>query len=593
MRARVGERSLPVDDADARGAGHRVGLEHRTRVEELACERVLRRQMRLDAAALVFASEPPHQAQHGLDAACLAHEALGELDLLAHAEAHARFDRARAFADERVRVGDRALPFDRRGMAAFRALDAGVRAPLELGQLREIALGEAAPARRVAFGRQDLERNAHDARVERGLEAERAEELARSHDRRAAQAPIAQRAQSGLQQEASDTASLRAGDDAERTDDRERDRRAVQLELAAQEERVPERASAVGRQQRETFVERWMSARESAREPRLALSALVGRVEDLRDACVASRRDDLELHGGARRSAQYTPPPMFAEGMKRATDGSPEGTRARVGVLIPALDEERALPLVIGELPRELVDVIVVVDNGSRDRTGEVARAAGAFVVREERRGYGRACLTGLDVLLGRATSGFDAPEGAAALRPLGPSDVVVFLDGDHSDFPEDLREVAGPVLAGSADFVVGSRVLGARASGRNVLPPHSRFGNALACVLMRILFGARHTDLGPFRAIRVDALEHLAMRDEDYGWTVEMQLKARVARLRVVEVPVRYRERIGVSKVTGTLRGSVGAGIKILRWILGWRAALARPSRRIPRFPRSGSNAR
>lgn len=262
--------------------------------------------------------------------------------------------------------------------------------------------------------------------------------------------------------------------------------------------------------------------------------------------------------------------------------GTSVGSRVRIGLVIPALDEERALPLVLAELPLGAVSVIVVVDNGSRDRTAEVARAAGAIVVREERRGYGRACRTGLDHLLGRiAIDGID---------PLGQGDVVVFLDGDHSDFADELLDVAGPVLSGEADFVVGSRMLGA---GREVLPAHSRLGNALACVLMRVLFGARHTDLGPFRAIRVDALEHLCMQDEDYGWTVEMQLKACVARLVVREVPVRYRERIGTSKITGTLRGSLGASVKILRWIIGWRLALSRPGRRIPRFLRSGSSAR
>ncbi|MBK7874354.1 MAG: glycosyltransferase family 2 protein [Planctomycetes bacterium] len=260
---------------------------------------------------------------------------------------------------------------------------------------------------------------------------------------------------------------------------------------------------------------------------------------------------------------------------------SPSSRRApRVAVLIPALDEEAALPLVIAELPRARVDVLVVVDNGSKDATGEVARAAGAFVVREDRRGYGRACLTGLEALL--------AGRHGAPFAPLEDQDVVVFLDGDHSDFPEELPLVAGPVLERSADFVVGSRVAGPE--GGRVLLPQARFGNALACALMRLLFGARHTDLGPFRAIRVDALRHLAMRDEDYGWTVEMQLKARVARLSVREVPVRYRARIGTSKITGTLAGSARAGFKILAWILGWRLALLRPGRGIPRFRRSGS---
>lgn len=260
----------------------------------------------------------------------------------------------------------------------------------------------------------------------------------------------------------------------------------------------------------------------------------------------------------------------------RATRG-----RRRLAVLIPALDEEAALPLVLAELPRELVDLVVVVDNGSRDRTGEVARAAGALVLREERRGYGRACLTGLGLLLGGG-----AEQGIA---PFAADDVIVFLDGDHSDFPADLALVAGPVLDGTADFVVGSRVLGAE--GGRVLLPQARFGNALACCLMRLLFGARHTDLGPFRAIRADALRHLAMRDETYGWTVEMQIKARAARLAVVEVPVRYRARIGTSKITGTLSGSVRAGVKILAWILGSWIRLGRPGRGIPRFHRSGSS--
>lgn len=260
-----------------------------------------------------------------------------------------------------------------------------------------------------------------------------------------------------------------------------------------------------------------------------------------------------------------------------------EERRPRVAVLIPALDEEAALPLVLREIPRGSVELVLVVDNGSRDRTAEVARAEGAFVVREERKGYGRACLTGLDHLLGRARGVL-----GDAFEPFDGSDVVVFLDGDHADHAEELPLVAGPVLAGEADFVVGSRTLGE--GGREVLLPQARFGNALACFLMRVLFGARHTDLGPFRAIRADALRHLGMRDEDYGWTVEMQLKARAARLRVREVPVRYRERIGKSKVTGTLVGTLRASWKILGWIIGWRLVLLPPRRGIPTFRRSGS---
>lgn len=248
---------------------------------------------------------------------------------------------------------------------------------------------------------------------------------------------------------------------------------------------------------------------------------------------------------------------------------------ARLAVLIPALDEEAALPHVLADLPRDLLDAIVVVDNGSRDRTAEVARAAGATVVSEPRKGYGRACLKGLALLLGG-----DLARGFA---PLADRDIVVFLDGDRSDHAEELPSVVAPILAGRADLVIGSRVLGG-ASARALLP-QARLGNALACYLMRVLFGAKHTDLGPFRAIRVDALKHLRLHDPDYGWTIEMQLKAHVAHLCVVEVPVRYRPRIGVSKVSGTVMGSLRAGLKILAWITVWRLKLCFPGRRIPRF--------
>ena len=260
----------------------------------------------------------------------------------------------------------------------------------------------------------------------------------------------------------------------------------------------------------------------------------------------------------------------------------------RVGVLVPALDEERALPHVIPELPPGSFDVLLVVDNGSTDGTARVAREHGARVVHEPRRGYGRACLTGLDVLLGvRAVDAPDAP-----FEPLGDDDVIVFLDADHSDFPADLPDVLAPILAGDADLVIGSRILGG--ATLDALLPQAWFGNRLACVLMRVLFGARHTDLGPFRAIRVHALRHLRMHDDGFGWTVEMQLKARVARLAVVEVPVRYRPRIGDSKITGTLSGTLRAGAKILGWILGWRLALfIDPRRRIPRYPGRAPSAR
>lgn len=263
--------------------------------------------------------------------------------------------------------------------------------------------------------------------------------------------------------------------------------------------------------------------------------------------------------------------------------------RPRVAIVIPALDEEQSLPLVLAAIPRELHDVVVVSDNGSRDRTAEVARAAGAIVVHEPRRGYGSACLAALEVVLGRVAPPTPRARGAEVL-PLRDTDVVVFLDADLSDHPEDLPMILAPICDGTAEFVVGSRTRDS--SSRAALTPQQRFGNALACFLLRVLFGARHSDLGPFRAIRVDALRHLAMRDRDYGWTVEMQLKARVGGLRVVEVPVRYRARAaGQSKVSGTLVGSVRAGWKILGWIFGWRVRLLTGSARIPRFPRSSNS--
>jgi len=251
----------------------------------------------------------------------------------------------------------------------------------------------------------------------------------------------------------------------------------------------------------------------------------------------------------------------------------------RVGIVIPALDEEAALPAVLAAIPRPLATLVVVVDNGSRDRTAECARAGGAVVLAEARRGYGSACLRGLAWLFGR--------EPGSPRPPWHAQDVVVFLDADGSDRPEELAQLVDPILRGEAEVVIGSRVLGGQPRG--ALTPQQRFGNALACGLMRLLFGVRYTDLGPFRALRADALEHLARGDHDYGWTVELQLKAAAARMRVLEVPVGYRARSGgESKISGTLVGSLRAGAKILGWVIGWRIALWFTSRRIPRFPRS-----
>jgi glycosyltransferase involved in cell wall biosynthesis len=212
----------------------------------------------------------------------------------------------------------------------------------------------------------------------------------------------------------------------------------------------------------------------------------------------------------------------------------------RIGVVIPALDEEAAIGRVLDAVPA-WVDEVVVVNNGSVDATCTVARAHGARVVDENRRGYGVACRTGI-----------------GALRD---PQVVVFLDGDFSDHPEQMARLVDPIARGDADFVVGKRVCD-RGDGMNGV---QRFGNRLACGLINGLWHARYSDLGPFRAIRRTSLEALALRDRNFGWTVEMQIKAVRHGLRVREVQTGYRRRIGHSKISGTLRGAVGAGAKIL----------------------------
>lgn len=220
-----------------------------------------------------------------------------------------------------------------------------------------------------------------------------------------------------------------------------------------------------------------------------------------------------------------------------------------VTVVIPALNEEGSLPLVLRDLPT--VGRVIVVDNGSRDATAGVASAHGATVVHEPQRGYGAACLRGL-----------------AAIRELidagnAPPRVVVFLDADYSDHPELLPRLVEPILSGQADFVLGSRLAGQRDPG--AMPPQSVFGNRLACLLMRILFGVCYSDLGPFRAIDYERLCSLGMCDRNFGWTIEMQIKAARAGLRTIEIPVPYRRRVGQSKISGTLAGTLKAGTKIL----------------------------
>ena len=221
----------------------------------------------------------------------------------------------------------------------------------------------------------------------------------------------------------------------------------------------------------------------------------------------------------------------------------------RISVIIPAYNEAGAIALVLGEIPVGLAQEVIVVDNNSTDNTGEIARAAGATVLHEPRPGYGYACLAGMAHAYGQPQS----------KQP----DIIVFLDGDHSDYPEQMSELLVPLLRGEADMVIGSRALGEREKGS--LLPQQRFGNWLASRLLRLRYGGTVTDLGPFRAILAPALLGLHMEDKTYGWTVEMQVKAARQGLRTVEVPVRYRKRIGTSKVSGTVRGTLGAGYKIL----------------------------
>lgn len=218
-----------------------------------------------------------------------------------------------------------------------------------------------------------------------------------------------------------------------------------------------------------------------------------------------------------------------------------------VSVIIPAFNEEESIGKVIADIPKACVQEIIVVDNGSLDQTAGVAHAAGARVVREARRGYGSACLAGIAAL--------NAPE------------IVVFLDGDYSDFPSEMPLLIQPILAGDAEMVIGSRIRGVREKGALLL--QARFGNALAAFLIRLLFRVHYTDLGPFRAIRYEQLLAMKMHDKTFGWTVEMQVKAAKMGLRVCEVPVSYRKRIGQSKITGTVKGTILAGYKILTTIL------------------------
>ncbi|MEL6140489.1 MAG: glycosyltransferase family 2 protein [Bacteroidota bacterium] len=220
-----------------------------------------------------------------------------------------------------------------------------------------------------------------------------------------------------------------------------------------------------------------------------------------------------------------------------------------IDVIIPAYNEEASIRLVVEEIPPNWVREIIVCNNNSKDQTAAVAKAAGATVVDEPRPGYGSACLAGMAYIRNKPMD--EQPE------------VVVFLDGDHSDYPEQLPDLVVPIIEEGMDMVIGSRALGDLEKG--AMQPQQIFGNWLATNLIRLFYKYEFTDLGPFRAIRWAALEELGMRDPDFGWTVEMQVRAAKAGLKCSEVPVRYRKRIGVSKVSGTVRGTILAGHKIL----------------------------
>lgn len=220
-----------------------------------------------------------------------------------------------------------------------------------------------------------------------------------------------------------------------------------------------------------------------------------------------------------------------------------------IKVIIPAFNEADSITAVISEIPKTVSEVIVV-NNNSSDDTVINAEKAGATVLTEERKGYGYACLKGMDYIAQQSKT----------------PDIVVFIDGDYSDYPEELTKIVSPIIKNDLDFVIGARVKRLREEGS--MTPQQIFGNWLATFLMKLFFRATFTDLGPFRAIKYDKLLELRMEDKTYGWTVEMQLKALKKKLPYIEVPVRYKKRIGVSKVSGTVKGSIFAGIKILGWI-------------------------
>jgi glycosyltransferase involved in cell wall biosynthesis len=232
----------------------------------------------------------------------------------------------------------------------------------------------------------------------------------------------------------------------------------------------------------------------------------------------------------------------------------------RVSVIIPSLNEAQSIGHVLDEVPKQLISEVVVVDSDSGDGTPEIAARMGARVIREPRRGYGQACLTGL----------------SHATAP----DVVVFLDADYSDRPVELPRLLAPIAEGRAEITLGSRLLGPRTPG--ALPWHAVIGNRLAAGLITLLFGQKITDLGPFRAARSDTLRALALEETTYGWAVEMIVKGALHGFRIVEVPVSYHPRIGKSKISGTIGGSLGAAWCILSRIVWYRLRRPRAAVRV-----------
>lgn len=229
--------------------------------------------------------------------------------------------------------------------------------------------------------------------------------------------------------------------------------------------------------------------------------------------------------------------------------------KPNIKVIIPAYNEEGAIGKVIAEIPK-IVSEVIVVNNNSTDNTADVAKSAGATVLFEANAGYGYACLRGMKYISDLS------PKLEGRIKP----DIIVFLDGDYSDYPSELTRIVAPIIEDDIDFVVGARVKELSEKGSMTLP--QRFGNGLATKLMKLFFNSTFTDLGPFRAIKYEKLLALNMQDKTYGWTVEMQLKVLKKKFTYVEIPVKYKNRIGVSKVSGTVKGAIFAGVKILTWI-------------------------